>query len=75
MAGIYVNWAAGHLQSGNRDRAILYLREAVRLEPDRAKSHQLLAEAYGRKGMIGEAEQEKELARRLLQGNNGIEGR
>ncbi|MHB8808521.1 MAG: tetratricopeptide repeat protein [Desulfobulbaceae bacterium] len=75
MAGIYANWAAGHLQSGNPDRAILYLREAARLEPDRAKTHQLLAEAYGRKGMNAEATQEKELARRLLQGNNGAEGR
>lgn len=75
MAGIYGNWAAGHLQSGNPDRAILYLREAARLEPARAKTHQLLAEAYGRKGMIAEAEQEKELARRLLQGNNGAGGR
>ena len=75
MPGIYASWAAGHLQSGNPDRAILYLREAAKMEPGRAKTHQLLAEAYGRKGMAAEAAQEKELARRLGAGDNGAGGR
>lgn len=75
MVGIYTGWAENHLRGGDPDRAILYLREAVRLAPGRAKPHELLAAAYEDKGMAAEAEQEKELARRLMQGDNGAGGK
>ena len=71
MVGIYTGWAENHLRGGSLDRAILYLREAVRLAPGQARPHELLAEAYGRKGMSAEAQQEKELARRLATDHNG----
>lgn len=68
MVSIYNNWSDHHMKNNNPDRAILYLQQAVRLEPGRADSHRNLARAYAMKGMTAEAESERKIFRQLSSG-------
>ena len=68
MVKIYNGWAENFMGRNNPDRAVYYLREAVRLEPSRAVSHRNLARAYAMKGMTAAAAGEEEIARRLSSG-------
>ena len=68
MVKLYNTWASHHLQNNNPDRAILYLKQAVGLDPRRAESHRNLSRAYAMKGMTAEAELEKNMARQLAAG-------
>jgi len=65
MVGIYNNWAENQMRNNDPDRAIIYLQQAVRLEPDRVISHRNLSRAYAQKGAVAEAEREEKLARQL----------
>lgn len=68
MVTLYNDWADHQLKNNNPDRAILYLKEAVSLDPDRAESHRNLSRAYAVKKMTAEAEFEQKMARRLSSG-------
>jgi len=51
MVNTYNYWARNFMKQNNTDRAILYLHEAIRLEPDNRKSQELLKKAYQIKGL------------------------
>jgi len=68
MVTIYNNWSDHHIKNNNPDRAILYLKQAVSLEPGWVESHRNLARAYGMKGMTAEAEFENKMSRQLSSG-------
>jgi len=65
MVGIYNSWALNFMRMNRLDRAILYLQEAISLQPDHIASHENLARAFQKKGMSKEAEVEKNRARHL----------
>ena len=53
------------LGANQADRALFYLQEAIKLEPDRPESHENLGAVYQAMGMTGEAERERGIARSL----------
>jgi Tfp pilus assembly protein PilF len=63
MVAIYNDWAVNFLRMKDIDRAILYLQEAIRLEPDKPASYENLATAFQMKGMLKEAEEQRKLSR------------
>jgi Flp pilus assembly protein TadD len=65
---MYNNWSDHHRKNNNPDRAILYLKQAVSLEPARLEIHRNLARAYSMKGMTAEAELENIISRQLSNG-------
>ena len=65
MVELYNYWATNFMNRNEADRAILYLQEAIKLEPDKAESHQNLGMAYTMKGLTQKAIAEKKLAERL----------
>ena len=66
MVRLYNNWAKNFLKAGQPERAILYLREAVKLKPDSHESHRNLLDAYLMQGMAREAEEEKNILNSLV---------
>jgi tetratricopeptide (TPR) repeat protein len=68
MVAVYSEWADNFLKMNQLDRAILYLKEAVKLESDRPEIHKKLASAYERKGLLKEAENEKRIAEKIKRG-------
>jgi tetratricopeptide (TPR) repeat protein len=53
------------MNMNDADKAIMYLREAIKLEPDNPESHENLGMAYEMKGLTEKAVEEKKLAERL----------
>ena len=51
MVNTYNYWAKNFMRQNDLDRAILYLQEAVKLEPNNRDSQMLLREAYQLKGL------------------------
>jgi tetratricopeptide (TPR) repeat protein len=65
MVGLFNSWALNFLRMNNPDKAILYLQEAINLQPDHIASHENLGIAFQKKGMLKEAQIEKNKARQL----------
>ena len=65
MTGLYNYWASNFMNMNDADKAIMYLREAIKLEPDNPESHENLGMAYEMKGLPEKAAEEKKLAERL----------
>ena len=68
MVAIYYNWADNYIKMNQLNRAIIYLKEAVILEPGRPEIHEKLATAYIKKGLFKEAENEKRRAAEIRAG-------
>ena len=65
MVGLYNYWASNFMNMNDADKAIMYLREAIKLEPDNPESHENLGMAYEMKGLPEKALEEKKQAKRL----------
>jgi tetratricopeptide (TPR) repeat protein len=65
MVALYNEWALNFINMNMVDKAILYLQEAVKLDPDRLESFINLETAYRKKGMLKEAEITKRKAESL----------
>lgn len=62
---LYNNWGISAYNLGDTDRAIFFLRHALKLDPNHAESHYNLGIAYGAKGMQDEARREMALGMQL----------
>lgn len=54
---VYVRLAVGYMQEGQLDTALKKARRALKLEPDNAEAHNIIALIYDRLGQAGLAEQ------------------
>jgi len=55
---LYNNWGICAYNTGETDRAIVFFRHALKLDPNHAESHYNLGVAYGDKGLRDEARRE-----------------
>ena len=65
MVGIYNNWAVNFMKMNEVDRALIYLQEAVKLDPNRVEIFDNLAQAFMMKNMYSEAEKARNSAQLL----------
>ncbi len=68
MAMAWNGLAMALAKAGDLDAALDAAKRYVELEPDEALAHTSLSVIYQRKGMIPEAEEEREISMRLQQG-------
>ena len=59
--GIYNDWAVNFIKMKELNRAILYLEEALKLDPSRPESHNNISAAYQKKNMLQKAETHRQL--------------
>ncbi|MFC1523488.1 tetratricopeptide repeat protein [Thermodesulfobacteriota bacterium] len=65
MIGIYNQWSMDYLKRNQLERAALYASEAIRLNPDHWESHLTLSRIHDARGMISEAQKERDIAQTL----------
>lgn len=65
IISIFNDWAQNLMKMNQFEQASYYLKQAVKLEPERIESHENLAAAYQALGMSEQAGQEREVIQKL----------